>query len=115
MSRRGVLHSSHKRACLRDETMTMTEILQQAFYKAAELPEDRQEAFARFLLAELESERQWEELFSRPESEDFLERMASEALEAHRAGQDGACSIWKIFKRALIYAAEILGCLSSAS
>ena len=65
--------------------MTMIEILQQAFYKAAELPEDRQEAFARFLLAELESERKWDELFSRPESEDFLERMAAEALEAHRA------------------------------
>ena len=75
------------KACFRDETITMTEILQQAFYKAAELPEDRQGAFARFLLAELESERQWEELFSRPESEDFLERMASEALEAHRAGK----------------------------
>ena len=87
VSRHDVPHSSHKRACLRDETMTMTEILQQAFYKAAELPEDRQEAFARFLLAELESERQWEELFSRPDSEDFLERMASEALEAHRAGK----------------------------
>ena len=70
-----------------DETMTMTEILQQAFYKAAELPKDRQEAFARSLLAELESERHWDELFSRPESEAFLERMAAEALEAHRAGK----------------------------
>ena len=87
VSRHDMLHSSHKRACLGDETMTMTEILQQAFYKAAELPEDRQEAFARFLLAELESERQWDELFSRPESEAFLERMAAEALEAHRAGK----------------------------
>ena len=87
MSRHDVPHSSHKRACLRDETMTVTEILQQAFYKAAELPEDRQEAFARFLLAELESERHWDELFSRPESEAFLERMASEAREAHRAGK----------------------------
>ena len=66
--------------------MTMTEILQQAFDKAAELPEDRQEAFARFLLAELDSELRWDELFSRPESEDLLERMAAEALEAHRAG-----------------------------
>ena len=67
--------------------MTMTEILQQAFDKAAELPEDRQEVFARFLLAELESERKWDELFSRPESEAFLERMAAEAIEAHRAGK----------------------------
>ena len=65
--------------------MTMTEILQQAFDKAAELPEHRQEAFARFLLAELESEQKWDELFSRPESEDFLKHMATEALAAHRA------------------------------
>lgn len=67
--------------------MTMTEILQQAFGKAAELPEDRQEALARFLLAEMESERKWDEIFSRPESESFLERMAAEALEARRAGR----------------------------
>lgn len=67
--------------------MTMTEILQQAFDKAAELPEDRQESLARLLLAEMESERRWDELFNRPESEDLLERMAAEALEAHRASR----------------------------
>ena len=67
--------------------MTMTEILQQAFDKAAELPEDRQEALAHLLLAEMDSERRWDELFSRPESEAFLERMAAEAIEAHRAGK----------------------------
>ena len=33
-----------------------------------------------FLLAGLESERQWAELFSRPESEELLERLADEAL-----------------------------------
>ena len=64
----------------------MTELLQQAFDKAAELPEDRQDTFARFLLAELESERRWDELFNRPESDQLLERLAAEALEAHRAG-----------------------------
>ena len=67
--------------------MTMTEILQQAFDKAAELPEERQEAFARFLLAELESELRWDELFSRPESEALLEHIAAEAIEAHKAGR----------------------------
>ncbi len=67
--------------------MTMTELLQQAFDKAAELPEERQDNIARILLAEMESERRWDELFSRPESEAFLERMAAEALEAHRAGR----------------------------
>ena len=67
--------------------MTMTEILQQAFDRAAELPEDRQKALAHFLLAEMESEQKWDELFSRPESEAFLEQMAAEAIEAHRTGR----------------------------
>ena len=64
----------------------MTELLQKAFDRASELPEAEQDKFARFLLAELESDRQWEELFSRPESDDLLERLADEAVAAHRAG-----------------------------
>ena len=64
----------------------MTWLLQQAFKRAAELPQEEQDKFARFLLAELESERQWAELFSRPESEELLERLADEALATHRAG-----------------------------
>lgn len=65
----------------------MTELLQQAFDRASELPETEQDKFARFLLAELDSDRQWEELFSSPESEDLLERLADEALSEHRAGR----------------------------
>lgn len=65
----------------------MTHLLQEAFEKAAQLPQDEQESFARFLLAELESEQRWAELFSRSESEEWLERMADEALTAHRAGK----------------------------
>ena len=66
----------------------MTKLLQQAFERAAELPQETdQDKFARFLLAELESDRQWAELFSRPESEDLLERLADEALSEHRAGR----------------------------
>ena len=64
----------------------MNQHLQQAFQKASQLPEADQTRFARFLLAELEANRQWQELFSRPESEDLLERMADEALSDHRAG-----------------------------
>ena len=64
----------------------MTKLLQQAFEKASELPQEDQDRFARFLLAELESEQQWAELFSRPESEDLLKRLADKALAAHRAG-----------------------------
>ena len=62
----------------------MTKLLQQAFERASEREE--QDRFARFLLAELESEQQWAELFSRPESEDLLKRLADNALAAHRAG-----------------------------
>ena len=60
----------------------MTHLLQKAFERASELPQAEQDRFARFLLAELESERQWAELFARPESEDLLERLADEALSA---------------------------------
>ena len=65
----------------------MTQLLQKAFERAAKLPQEEQDKFARFLLAELEAERQWTELFSRPESEDLLERLADEALTAHRTGR----------------------------
>ena len=64
----------------------MTPLLQQAFEKASDLPQEEQDNFVRFLLAELESERQWMELFGRPESEELLERLADEALATHRAG-----------------------------
>lgn len=63
----------------------MTRLLQEAFERAAELPQEEQDRLARFLLAELESERQWAELFASPESEDLLERLADEALSEHRA------------------------------
>ena len=65
----------------------MTDLLRQAFARASKLPEEEQDTFARFLLAELESERRWAALFSRPESEDLLEGLADEALAAHRAGK----------------------------
>ncbi len=65
----------------------MTQLLQKAFEKATQLPQEEQDKLARFLLAELESEQRWIELFNRPESEDLLERLADEALAAHRAGK----------------------------
>ena len=65
----------------------MTQLLQKAFERAAKLPQEEQDKFARFLLAELESERQWTELFSRSESEDLLQGLADEALAAHRVGR----------------------------
>ena len=65
----------------------MTRLLEEAFERASELPQEEQDKFARFLLAELDAERRWAALFSRPESEDLLERLADEALSEHRAGR----------------------------
>ena len=62
----------------------MTQLLEKAFEKASELPEEERDDFAAFILEELESERQWEQAFS--ESQDELERLADEALEEHNAG-----------------------------
>lgn len=63
----------------------MTRLLEKAFEQAARLPAEEQDSFARLMLAELESEQRWASLFARPESEDLLERLADEALAAHRA------------------------------
>ena len=65
----------------------MTRLLEQAFRKASSLPREGQDEFARLMLAELDAERRWTELFARPESEDLLERLADDAVEAHRAGR----------------------------
>ena len=63
----------------------MTKLLEQAFEKAAELPDTEQDSFARWLLAELESETRWSKLFER--SEDQLARLAEEALAEHARGE----------------------------
>ena len=65
----------------------MSQLLQEAFERVAKLPQEEQNKFARFLLAALESDQRWAELFARSESEDLLERLADETLVAHRAGR----------------------------
>lgn len=65
----------------------MNDLLQKAFERASALPTDEQDRFARFLLAELESAQHWAELFSRPESEELLDRLADGALSDHHAGR----------------------------
>lgn len=67
----------------------MGRLLDRAIEEAHKLSEDEQEAVGAWLLAEIASERQWDELFSRPPSE-ALERMAAEALEDFRAGRTTA-------------------------
>jgi hypothetical protein len=63
----------------------MSKLLEQAIEEAYKLPESDQEAIGAWLLAEIESERRWDALFSNPSV--AIERMASEALEEHRSGR----------------------------
>ena len=62
----------------------MGNLLEKVITETAKLPDEEQEAFAAFMLAELESERRWEELFAK--SQDLLAQMAEEAREEYRAG-----------------------------
>ncbi len=65
----------------------MSQLMEQAFLKARELPEQDQEAIASIILQEIESEKRWEDLFARPESADLLSRLADEAIVEARAGR----------------------------
>jgi len=62
----------------------MTKLLEKAFAEASKLPEVEQDTLAELLLAEIASDRQWDETFAK--SGDLLSRLAEEALADHRAG-----------------------------
>ena len=64
----------------------MGKLLDRAIEEAQKLDDEEQEAVGAWLLAEMESERRWNELFSRAPSRE-LERLAAEALEDHRSGR----------------------------
>ena len=64
----------------------MNQLLQDAFNRVAALPPDAQDRFARFLLAELEADQQWDQLLDRPASDELLSRLANDTLAAHRVG-----------------------------
>ena len=64
----------------------MGKLLERAIEEAQKLSEDEQEAIGAWLLAEIESERRWDELFSRPPSE-ALKKLGDEALQDHRSGR----------------------------
>jgi len=59
--------------------------LPRAFDEAAKLPEQEQNAFANWILAELASEQRWTKAFEA--SQDQLSQLAEEALAEHRAGK----------------------------
>ena len=63
----------------------MTTLLARAFEQATKLPDIEQNALAKWLLDELEAERDWAKAFS--ESEDILERLADEAIAAKKQGK----------------------------
>lgn len=63
----------------------MTEQLQKAFEAVARLPETEQDLVAAWILAEVESERRWDDLFSRSSRQ--LAALAENALAEHRSGR----------------------------
>ena len=63
----------------------MTALLAKAFEQATQLPNVEQNALAKWLLDELNSEKNWSASFA--ESEDVLEKLADEALAAKRQGK----------------------------
>lgn len=63
----------------------MTKLLEKAFEEASRLPEVDQNAFAKWVLDELHSERAWEKAFA--ESEDVLDELADEAMAEKRKGK----------------------------
>jgi len=62
----------------------MGDLLQRAVAEASKLPEAEQEAVGAWLLAELESERRWDDLFAK--SHDMLLAMAADAIREDEAG-----------------------------
>lgn len=60
----------------------MTKLLEKAFKKASKLSEVEQNMLAKWLIDELESENKWSEAFA--ESEDVLDLLGNEALDANK-------------------------------
>ena len=65
----------------------MHPLLEQAVNRASTLSPADQEALAQRVLAELDADTRWDDLFARPESDDLLTRLADRALDAHRGRQ----------------------------
>ena len=72
----------------------MTQLLEQAFKVASGLPALEQNALARRLLAELDSEKRWDNSFA--ESEDLLAELAAEALDDDRKGRTSSLDLDKL-------------------
>jgi hypothetical protein len=62
----------------------MTKLLEQAVAKARELPDSEQDAIAQIVLAEINSERQWDEVLAK--SPEKLRMLADQAWAEREAG-----------------------------
>jgi hypothetical protein len=67
------------------EAHKMTNLLKQAFEKAATLSDDLQEQLARQILEELEAEARWDATLA--SSQDKLDQLAEKAEREYRAGK----------------------------
>ncbi len=63
----------------------MTTLLEEVFARVARLPEEEQNAIARWLMEELASEHKWESLLAG--SQDKLASLADQALSDYRQGR----------------------------
>jgi len=63
----------------------MTKLLEKAFKEASKLPKLGQNAFAKWVMDELNTEAKLQEAFASPE--DILDKLADEALAEHKAGK----------------------------
>jgi hypothetical protein len=62
----------------------MGRVLEQAVAEVAKLPDAEQEAVGAWILAELEGEKRWDDLFAR--SADLLSELAADAVREDEAG-----------------------------
>ena len=69
----------------------MTKLLDKAFQEASKLPEMTQNALAKWLMEEMEDEKEWEAAFA--ETEDILERLADNALLSDKHGKTNTLDI----------------------
>ena len=63
----------------------MTRLLEQAIEKLRTLPATEQDSIASLVLAEIDSEKQWDELFAK--SPEKLKSLADDAWAEHEAGK----------------------------
>ena len=72
----------------------MTKLLGKVFKEVSKLPDIEQNTIAKWLLDELKAEKKWDQSFA--ESEGILERLANEAIEAHKHGKTAPLDIEKL-------------------